>query len=229
LAVSGSGVNASFTVPGTGGSFLLTYDTNTLSQPLTVGVAPSAVQSALIGLLPSGVSATVTQSGSTYSIVFTAGGDESKLSGQVVLPGTVAHTTTAADFATQLQSAATAALAKAGDSSITVTATLNGSGFLVIGQQHSTPGLVLSFPHPIVAQGGSGFGSRISLTPSGFTFTPGAGQSPINRSRTVQVNLDNPADPYAHPISSNVAFQELGLLSTPTPFTFTHANTTPDV
>src|SRR4029077_11978788 len=141
----------------------------------------------------------------------------------------VAHTTTAADFATQLQGAATAALAKAGDSSITVTATLNGSGFLVIGQQHSTPGLVLSFPHPIVAQGGSGFGSRISLTPSGFTFTPGAGQSPINRSRTVQVNLDNPADPYAHPISSNVALQELGLLSTPTPFTFTHANTTPDV
>src|SRR5260370_1279645 len=91
-----------------------TARTSRPAQPLTVGAAPSAVQSALIGLLPGGVSATVTQSGNTYTVVFTAGGDESKLSGQVVLAGTVARTTTAADFATQLQTAATAALAKAG-------------------------------------------------------------------------------------------------------------------
>src|SRR5260370_16114943 len=58
--------------------------------------------------------------------------------------------------------------------------------------------------------------------------TPCGGGAAINRSRTLQVNLSNPSNPYMNPISANAAFQELGLLPTPTPFTF-NSSTTPDI
>src|SRR5260370_16016079 len=58
--------------------------------------------------------------------------------------------------------------------------------------------------------------------------TPCGGGAAINRSRTLQVNLRNPSTPYMNPIAANAAFQELGLLPTPTPFTF-NSSTTPDI
>src|SRR5205823_14574807 len=115
--VAASGTTATFTVSATSGNFTLTYDGQTTAS-LAVGLAGAAVQTALTGLSSVHGAVTVNQAGSTYTVTI-AGGDTSKLSGRIVLSGTVRRVGTPADFAAALQKALTTALSTAGLSGVT--------------------------------------------------------------------------------------------------------------
>src|SRR5712691_12213478 len=113
LPMSGNVTNmdtGTFTVFGTGGNFTLSYSGQT-TPAIAVGAAPSAVATALTNIMPTGQSAAMTQSGNTYSVTLSGGGhDMNHLSGQIILTGTVARTSTASDFASKLQSSIAQAL-----------------------------------------------------------------------------------------------------------------------
>jgi len=212
--------SGSIDITGSGGNFTLTFSGQTTTA-IAVGSAPSVVQAALAALSTlSGVAVTVTQSGTTYTIDVQSPQNISDLTGQIVLTGTVPRTTSPLEFASLLQTQANATLEVAGDGAIRVQVDLTADGFLRIGQTGANSGrglqgLKVTFPEPIVADSGGG---RISLSARAVTFTPGPGLTPINRSFSLNLNVTYDSS----------SFQELGLSSSPTPFTF-NGSATPDI
>ncbi|HWC46112.1 MAG TPA: hypothetical protein VG868_08365, partial [Casimicrobiaceae bacterium] len=193
---SGTNESQSFAV-GSKGKFAVTFGSNTTDQ-LAFDTDATVVQAAL-GALSGIGTISVTKSGTTFTVNWTAPGTHT-LSVDVFLTGTAPRALTPAAFAIGLETAVNNVLADAGiDAEITVG--LTSGGFLTI---TTTKTLELDFATPVVVD--TPVGTRITLLTPGQTYTLDADSTPLTITRTLVINLK-----FANP-----AYQELGLATTPT-------------
>ncbi|HEY2542049.1 MAG TPA: hypothetical protein VGH92_03255, partial [Gaiellaceae bacterium] len=219
-SITGGGSTGSFTITETGGTFTLTLNSGPMmatTSALSVGSGASVVQAAigvLLAALNTGTTANVALSGKTYTVTLTGGtATVGELSVKVELTGTatIAGKTTADDIAAGLQKAVRQTLAAAGIS-YQPTAVASG-GAITYTSGQSGFDFVLSFPSPVVAQGGS-TGLSLSTPPVQYTFDPN--QPAVAVSRHDDVSVAGYNDP---------SFQQLGLSSSPTQVTYASAPT----
>ena len=233
-AITGSGATGSFAIAETGGTFTLTLNNGSMmatTSALSVGASASVVQAAIGVLLAAlnvtGTTANVTQAGTTYTVNFIGGGaTAAELSVKVALTGTAtlaADTVTGTactpttnpctDIGSVLQKAIRQTLSAAGISYQPTVIESGAGGTLSFASGQSGFDFMLSFPSPVVAQGGS-TGLSLSSPPVQYTFDPN--QPAVAVSRHVDVSVAGYNDP---------SFQQLGLSSSPTQLTYASAPT----
>ncbi len=219
LHIAISGVSSgTFTMPATSGTFTLTFDdgsTSVTTTPLAVGSGGAVLKSAIEGLSNFHGTASVTLTGSQYTIAFSGGPSLSGLSAEIVVAGNVSHADAAsADaFKAALQAAIRTALENAGlvskaptDAPVSVTL---DTGKLVLSTRSDVAfSITLKFPSPVTAELG---GNRISLNASQVQYTFDDHKAPVTLQRHVDVGVD----------WTDSAFQELGLASSPVRLDYT--------
>jgi RTX calcium-binding nonapeptide repeat (4 copies) len=213
-ALTGSG--ASVTVAQSGGTFTLAYGGNTTGQ-IAFGANATTVGNALAAAPVNMSGFSVTQNGTAYTITYAAGVNQisasgSGLAGETIIKTTVRQGDIGSTLSAALQSAVNTALAGTG---VTVTITGSNGGPLSITPHNGN--LAIDYGDPFNATDSAKVtapvmaivsGSGISLTAPAVTSQPDTAFPATSLNRRVEINTS----------FTNSAFQELGLLTSPTRF-----------